>query len=181
MKPASVVPFPQLKRRRFIEIGARLAAVSPRTCEKLLGRNLAAAGRRNAPQGSASSKEEQKLPTDLPFFQPGIKAAMKIQRAIENFPTEKRPDQENAAIDFLTLTSDYVRPQLDRSRPIGDRLKALWAAVVTARDYGASDVVQEEFLLLARHTGLFADLGRRADVDLRHIVRWGLLNQNPFF
>jgi hypothetical protein len=41
MKPASVVPFPQVRRRRFIvKTAARLAAVSPRTAEKLMAATL---------------------------------------------------------------------------------------------------------------------------------------------
>lgn len=80
----------------------------------------------------------------------------------------------------MTQAADYVRPLLDRSTPVGERLRTLWAAIVAARDLGASDVVEKEFLQLARETGLVADLGRHADADLRHVIRWGMLNQNPF-
>ena len=85
-----------------------------------------------------------------------------------------------STIDQLSQAADYVRPLLDRSKSRGERLRTLWAAVVAASDLGASDVVEEEFLRLARDTGLVADLGSRADVDLRHIIRWALLEQNPF-
>lgn len=81
---------------------------------------------------------------------------------------------------LLTEAITYVRPLLDRTYPIGERLQSLWAAVVAARDVGASDVVEAEFLQLAQDVGLFADLGRHAAVDLRHIIRWALLDQNPF-
>jgi hypothetical protein len=84
------------------------------------------------------------------------------------------------AIDLLTLAADYVRPLLGRSSPLGERLQTLWAAVVAARDIGASEVVEAEFLRLARDSGLFADLGRHANADLRHVIRWAMLNQNPF-
>jgi len=84
------------------------------------------------------------------------------------------------AIDFVTQAIDYVRPHLDRSRPVGERLQTLWAAAVAARDFGACDVVEAEFLQLARDTGLFTDLGRRADADLRHVIRWAMRDQNPF-
>ena len=82
--------------------------------------------------------------------------------------------------DLLMQAVDCVRPLLDRSNPVGERLRTLWAAVVAARDLGAFDVVQDEFLELARETGLVADLGRRADGDLRHVIRWAMLDQNPF-
>jgi hypothetical protein len=82
--------------------------------------------------------------------------------------------------DLVTQAADYVRPLLDRSNSLGERLRTLWAAVVAARDLGAFDAIEGQFLQLARDTGLVADLGSRADVDLRHIIRWAVLDQNPF-
>ena len=73
-----------------------------------------------------------------------------------------------------------MRPLLGRSNPIGERLQSLWAAVIAARDVGASDVIEEEFLQLARDVGIYADLGSHAAADLRHVIRWAMLNQNPF-
>jgi hypothetical protein len=81
---------------------------------------------------------------------------------------------------LLSEATNYVRPLLDRSSPLGERLQTLWAAVVAARNVGASDVVEREFLQLARDVGLFADLGRHAAADLRHVIRWAMLNQCPF-
>jgi hypothetical protein len=63
---------------------------------------------------------------------------------------------------------------------VGDRLHTLWAGVAAARDLGAADVIQAEFLALAHNTGLAGDLGHRADADLRHVIRWAMLGQNPF-
>jgi hypothetical protein len=82
--------------------------------------------------------------------------------------------------DLLSQAITYVRPHLDRSLPTGDRLRAMWAAVVAARDLAASDVVAEEFMQLAHESGLAADLGRHADDDLRHVARWAMLGRNPF-
>lgn len=81
---------------------------------------------------------------------------------------------------LITQATTYVRPLLDRSNPIGEQLQSFWAAVVAARDFGASDVVEAEFLQLARDVGLFADLGSHAAADLRHVIRWAMLNQCPF-
>jgi hypothetical protein len=83
-------------------------------------------------------------------------------------------------VDPLTQATAYVRPLLDRSFPLGERLRTLWAGVVAARDVGASDVVEAEFLQLARDVGLFTDLGSHAAADLRHVIRWAMLNQCPF-
>ena len=90
------------------------------------------------------------------------------------------PLPQPTPIDLVRQAAGYVRPYLDRSNPIGERLRTFWAAVVAARECGASDVVEEEFLQLARDTGLAVDLGRHADADLRHVIRWAMLEQNPF-
>jgi len=83
-------------------------------------------------------------------------------------------------VSLLAQATAYVRPHLDRSLPIGDRLRSFWAAVVAARDLGASDVVESEFLRLALDAGLAADLGHNAHEDLRHVIRWAMLDRNPF-
>jgi hypothetical protein len=80
----------------------------------------------------------------------------------------------------LTDAVAYVRPRLTRANPICDRLRALWAAVAAARDLGASDVVEDKFFQSASDIGLVADLGRHADTDLRHVIRWAMLGMNPF-
>jgi hypothetical protein len=82
--------------------------------------------------------------------------------------------------DILSKAIRYVEPHLDRSLPISDRVRVLWAAVLAARDLAASDVVAREFLQLAQQSGLANELGRHADEDLRHVVRWAMLNRNPF-
>jgi hypothetical protein len=82
--------------------------------------------------------------------------------------------------DLLSRAISYAKRHLDRSLPVSERLRALWAAVVAARDLAASDVVEDEFLNLAQQSGLARDLGRHSDDDLRHVVRWAMLNRNPF-
>ena len=84
------------------------------------------------------------------------------------------------AIDLLTHATVYLRPYLDRSVPVGDRLRNFWAAVFAARDLAACELVENEFLQVARDAGLAIDLGRHADDDLRHVIRWAILGQNPF-
>jgi hypothetical protein len=84
------------------------------------------------------------------------------------------------AVDLLAQAVEHVRKRLDRSVPTAPRVCLFWAAVVAARELGASDVVIEEFTQLARDTGLTADLGRHGDEDVEHVIRWGLLNRDPF-
>ena len=82
--------------------------------------------------------------------------------------------------DLLDQATAYVLPYLDRSIPVGQRARHLWAAVVAARDLGATDVIEAGFIQLANDTGLRRDLGRHADEDLQHVTRWAMLNRNPF-
>jgi hypothetical protein len=81
--------------------------------------------------------------------------------------------------DMLSEAVAYVRPHMERGT-VSDKLRTLWAGVAAARDLGAADVVEDEFLTLARNTGLAADLGSHADAGLRHVIHWAMLGQNPF-
>ena len=101
----------------------------------------------------------------------------KIRTKRERSSTEA---SARTVVDQLDAALGDVRPFLDRSTPVGNRLRRLWAGVVTARDLGTSDIVEGEFFRLAHETGLFADLGRHADEDLRHVIRWAMLDRNPF-
>jgi len=57
MKPAPVVPFPQVRRRRFItKTAERLASVAPKTAEKLLATTL---------KQQAASMSRRGVPADL--------------------------------------------------------------------------------------------------------------------
>jgi hypothetical protein len=84
------------------------------------------------------------------------------------------------ATDMLAEAIAYVRPRLEGANPISDRLRTLWAGVAAARDLAAADVIEAEFLLLARDTRLAADLGCHAETDIRHVIRWAMLDMNPF-
>jgi hypothetical protein len=81
--------------------------------------------------------------------------------------------------DMLRKAVAHVRPHMDGGT-VGDRLRLLWAGVAAARELDGCDAIEDEFLALARNSGLAADLGRHADADLRHVIRWAMLGQNPF-
>jgi hypothetical protein len=84
------------------------------------------------------------------------------------------------AVDYLSQAIAIVRAELDPALPVTKRLRTLWAGVVAARDLGASDVVETEFLELARECGLYRALGRHAATDLQHVIRWAMLGRDPF-
>ena len=83
------------------------------------------------------------------------------------------------AADMLAEAIAYVRPHLTRG-DISERLRCLWAGAKAASDLGGADVVEDEFLTLARDCGLVAELGCNADADLRHVIHSALLGWNPF-
>ena len=90
-----------------------------------------------------------------------------------------------APVDLLTQAIELVRPQLERSRPLKERVEIYWAAIAAANSLAAADVLREEFLRLTRETDLADDLRRSADLchsdkTLKHVLRWGLLRRNPF-
>jgi hypothetical protein len=84
------------------------------------------------------------------------------------------------SVDLLARAIEHVRPHLNPSLPIGERVRNFWAGVVASRDLAAADVIEAEFLPLARETGLYRDLGWHAEQDLRHVIHWAMINQNPF-
>jgi hypothetical protein len=85
-----------------------------------------------------------------------------------------------ATIDLLDQALALVRRDLNRSFPVRRRIRIFWAGVVAARKTGAADIVADAFMELAETSGLKVDLGWHADEDLRHVIRWGLFNRNPF-
>ena len=87
---------------------------------------------------------------------------------------------QTAAMDLLDGAISALRPQLDRATPIKQRIKAFWATAKVARLYAASDVVEAEFMSIARESGLVADLGRHGEEDATHVLSWAMRGMNPF-
>ena len=109
-------------------------------------------------------------------------AALPSHRTTPFLP-ERRYDRAASSTDsggYRDAGARLRATALNCANPPGERLRTLWAAVVAARELGASDIVQDQFLKLARETGLVGDLGRNADADLRHVIRWAMIDQNPF-
>jgi hypothetical protein len=90
------------------------------------------------------------------------------------------PLAHSRAVDLLAEAIEYARAELDRSKPVADRIRIFWAAVVAARSLAATDIVRDEFNQLANDVGLFADLGKHAEETIEHVIRWGLFARNPF-
>jgi hypothetical protein len=84
------------------------------------------------------------------------------------------------AIDLLGQAVESVRPHLQATNSIHYRIRRFWAGVVVSREAAAPNVIEAVFMRLAQETGLARDLGRHAEEDLRHVIRWGILRRNPF-
>jgi hypothetical protein len=84
------------------------------------------------------------------------------------------------AIDLLGQAIQRVRPDLDRAKPIKERVRVFWAGVKAAHDLDAPHVVHKEFRQLAVDAGLFADLDRHADETVEHLISLGMLDRDPF-
>jgi hypothetical protein len=102
-------------------------------------------------------------------------------------------NEGRASVDLLSQAIAQILSMLvDQSRSTQQRAIIFWAAAKAARNFGASDVVADAFLRLARESGLIDDRGRwvGADIrdsvrhfgaqDLRHAVDWALQGRNPF-
>jgi hypothetical protein len=95
------------------------------------------------------------------------------------------PIKAPPACDLLTQAIELVRPQLERSKPLKERVEIYWAAIAAANSLAAADILRKEFLRLAKDSGLAADLKQHADLydsdkTLEHVLRWGLLRRNSF-
>jgi hypothetical protein len=85
--------------------------------------------------------------------------------------------------DMLAEAIGYVRSHLVRGE-IGARLRCIWAGAKAASDLGAADVIEQEFLTLAKESGIAADLRNcpphphDVEATLRHVIRWAMRGMN---
>jgi hypothetical protein len=84
------------------------------------------------------------------------------------------------AVDLVDRAMSFMRSRLSPSRSVEDQMRDFWAGVVAARNYADRDIIEDQFVRLAREVGRTGRLGRRADEDIRHVIRWALHNRNPF-
>jgi hypothetical protein len=82
--------------------------------------------------------------------------------------------------DLLTQVIDQLRPHLARNILVRERLVTFWSFVMESRRLGASDVVEEDFRVVAHDCGLIEDLGWNGTEFLEHVLQWGLRGFNPF-
>jgi hypothetical protein len=114
-------------------------------------------------------------------------------RAFFNSPPEYLASAPPIAIDLLGEAIERVRPLLaDRRKSTKARVRILWAAVMAARDLGASDRVHGGFGALTVQTGLIDHRGRWTGKDVRpsqrrygiedvdHVIMWAMRGMDPF-
>lgn len=91
----------------------------------------------------------------------------------------------NVTVNPLTQAVERVRRDLDRSISIKQRAQYFWAGIVCSRHLATSDVVSGDFRRLADESGLTTDLVKfggsfNGHETVEHLIKWGLLNMNPF-
>jgi hypothetical protein len=89
-----------------------------------------------------------------------------------------------AAVDLLAHAVERVRSDLVQAGTLKQRARIFWAGVAASRDLGASDVVRDEFIVLAIDSGLFDQLSEKppyaAAATIDHLIHWGFLDRDPF-
>jgi hypothetical protein len=92
------------------------------------------------------------------------------------------------AIDLLDQAVQRIRKDLDSATTLRVRARVFWAGVLASRELGARDVVEVEFWRLAFDAGLIWDQAnpdkgrvlRHSYETVSHLIRWGLLERDPF-
>jgi hypothetical protein len=86
---------------------------------------------------------------------------------------------------LLSKAIEQVRPLLNQERPVKARARVFWAAAKNARQFAATDVLIDDFLNLARQSGLIEALDNHrprltGEETIRHLLRWASRGLNPF-
>ena len=85
---------------------------------------------------------------------------------------------------LLDKAIEQVRPLLNQPRPVKARVRLFWAAAKNARQFAAADVLTDDFLDLARKSGLIEALDNHrprftGEETIRHLLR-ASRGMNPF-
>ena len=86
---------------------------------------------------------------------------------------------------LLSKAIEQVRPLLNQQRPAKVHARVFWAAAKNARQFAATDALIDDFLDLARKSGLIEALDNHrprltGEETIRHLLRWASRGMNPF-
>ena len=70
--------------------------------------------------------------------------------------------------------------ELGRDIPVAMRIKIFWARAEALRQDAPHKQIEQQFMALAKQSGLFTDLGRHGGEDVRHVLSWALRGRVPF-
>ena len=84
----------------------------------------------------------------------------------------------NAPLSMIDHAVMVTRKHMEEATTPRQRLRALWAGAKHARNFAASDVVNEVFSELANEFG--QELGRHAKEDAAHVISWAARGMDPF-
>ena len=98
-------------------------------------------------------------------------------------PTDAEPRREiepEADTDIVVEITAHLARELCRDIPVGMRIKIFWARAESLRQAAPHKQIKQQFMALAKQSGLITDLGHYGDEDVRHVLDWALLGHVPF-
>ena len=97
--------------------------------------------------------------------------------AIGAEPGEIEPDADT---DIIIEITAHLARELRRDIPVGMRIKIFWARAESLRQAAPHKQIKQQFMALAKQSGLITDLGHHGDEDVRHVLSWALRGRVPF-
>ena len=82
--------------------------------------------------------------------------------------------------DIVVAITAHLANELGRDIPVAMRIKIFWARAEALRQDAPHKQIEQQFMALAKQSGLFTDLGRHGGEDVRHVLSWALRGRVPF-
>jgi hypothetical protein len=92
----------------------------------------------------------------------------------------RREIEPEAETDIVFEITRYLASELRREIPLNIRIKIFWARAEALRHDAPHEQIKQQFMALAKQSGLITDLGHCGDEDVRHVLDWALLGHVPF-
>jgi hypothetical protein len=85
-----------------------------------------------------------------------------------------------AETDIVVEVTAHLAAELHRDIPVAVRIKIFWARAEALRHAAPDWQIKQQFMTLAKQSGLITDLGHHGDEDARHVLDWALRGRIPF-
>jgi hypothetical protein len=92
----------------------------------------------------------------------------------------RREIEPEAETDIVVEITAHLASELRRDIPVATRIKIFWARAEALRQAAPHEQIKQQFMALAKRSGLITDLGRHGEEDARHVLDWALRGRIPF-